>query len=197
MQPFLVLLFAAALPAQAAQEAPAKPAPAGPAYAIETSLGTITVVLNKEKAPITVANFQKYVRLGHYTNTIFHRVIPGFMIQGGGHTADMAEKPTGAPIKNEASNGLRNARGSIAMARLNDPNSATAQFFINLKDNHGLDYGIRGAGYTVFGEVVEGMEDVVDKIAAVRTASKGQLEDVPVTPVVIKSVKEVPAPATP
>jgi peptidyl-prolyl cis-trans isomerase A (cyclophilin A) len=194
MQGILALLLAAAVQAPVAPEAPAKPVPAGPVYAIETSLGTITIALNKEKAPLTVANFQKYVRLGHYTNTIFHRVIPGFMIQGGGLAADMAEKPTSAPVKNEAANGLRNARGTLAMARTNAPDSATAQFFINLKDNHALDYGIRGAGYAVFGEVLQGME-VVDKIAAVPTTMKGQHENVPVTPVVIKSIKEVPAAA--
>jgi peptidyl-prolyl cis-trans isomerase A (cyclophilin A)/peptidyl-prolyl cis-trans isomerase B (cyclophilin B) len=194
MQGILALLLATAVQAPAAPAAPAKPVPAGPVYAIETSLGTITVALNKEKAPLTVANFQKYVRLGHYTNTIFHRVIPGFMIQGGGLAADMAEKPTSAPVKNEASNGLRNSRGTLAMARTDAPDSATAQFFVNLKDNHALDYGIRGAGYAVFGEVVEGM-DVVDKIAAVQTTMKGPHENVPVTPVVIKSIKEVPAAA--
>jgi peptidyl-prolyl cis-trans isomerase A (cyclophilin A) len=194
MHPALALLLAVAVQAPPAPEAPAKAAPAGPVYAIETSLGTITVALNKEKAPLTVANFQKYVRLGHYTNTIFHRVIPSFMIQGGGLAPDMAEKPTSAPVKNEAANGLRNGRGTIAMARTNAPDSATSQFFINLKDNHALDYGIRGAGYAVFGEVVDGM-DVVDKIAAVQTTARGQHENVPVTPVVIKLIKETAAPA--
>jgi cyclophilin family peptidyl-prolyl cis-trans isomerase len=194
MQPIRALALAALLPAatalaQAPEDKP-KPAPAaGPVVVMDTSLGSIRIALNKEKAPITVDNFLKYVRSGHYTNTIFHRVIPGFMIQGGGMAADMAEKPARAPIKNEGANGLRNARGSIAMARTNDPNSATAQFFINLKDNHALDYGIRGAGYAVFGEVVEGME-VVDKIAAVATGVKGPHENVPLTPVVIKAVKE-------
>jgi peptidyl-prolyl cis-trans isomerase A (cyclophilin A) len=164
----------------------------------ETSLGRFRVLLDKEKAPITVDNFLKYVRAGHYDGTIFHRVIPNFMIQGGGLGPDMSERPTRPPIRNEAKNGLRNVRGSIAMARLNEANSATAQFFINVKDNPGLDFGIRGAGYAVFGQVVEGM-DVVDKIVAVPTTLRGDHQNVPTTPVTIQRVRELPAarPASP
>ena len=135
-----------------------------------------------------MANFAKYARSGHYAGTVFHRVIPGFMIQGGGMTAELQEKPTSPPIRNEARNGVRNSRGAIAMARTNDPNSATSQFFINVKDNPSLDFGINGAGYAVFGQVIEGM-DVVDKIVAVPTKNAGPYQNVPVTPVLIKSVK--------
>jgi peptidyl-prolyl cis-trans isomerase A (cyclophilin A) len=155
---------------------------------VETSLGRIRIVLDQEKAPVSVANFVKYARAGHYSGTVFHRVIPGFMIQGGGMTAELKEKPTSPPIRNEARNGVRNLRGSIAMARTNDPNSATAQFFINVKDNPSLDFGIQGAGYAVFGQVIEGM-DVVDKIVTVPTKNAGPYQNVPVTPVVIKSVR--------
>jgi cyclophilin family peptidyl-prolyl cis-trans isomerase len=194
----LTLAQAAALPQAAPQPAP-KPAPAGPRVALDvvqgrTTLGTITIALDKEKAPITVANFLKYVRAGHYDGTIFHRVIPDFMIQAGGYTPELEERPTMPAIRNEARNGLRNSRGTVAMARTNDPDSATSQFFINVKDNHSLDFGIRGAGYAVFGEVVEGM-DVVDKIATVPTTTRGQLQNVPQMPVVIKRVREVKAPA--
>ena len=190
----LVLVLAQAPPAAAT--AP-KPAPTGPFVALEVAqgrnaLGTVTVALNAEKAPITVKNFLEYVRSGHYDGTVFHRVIPGFMIQGGGFTPDIKEKPAGEPIRNEASNGLRNARGTIAMARLDAPHSATSQFYINLRANHTLDYGIRGAGYAVFGEVVEGM-DVVDRIATVPTTRRGQHENVPEVAVVIRQAREVPA----
>jgi peptidyl-prolyl cis-trans isomerase A (cyclophilin A) len=156
---------------------------------LDTSLGVIKIALDREKAPKTVDNFLKYVESKHYDGSIFHRVIPGFMIQGGGMTADMKEKATRPPVVNEAKNGLRNSRGTIAMARTADPNSATAQFFINVKDNHSLDFGISGAGYAVFGKVLEGM-DVVDKIVAVPTSSKGMHQNVPVTPVVIKTARE-------
>jgi peptidyl-prolyl cis-trans isomerase A (cyclophilin A) len=160
-----------------------------------TSLGTITIALNQEKAPITVANFLKYVRAGHYDGTVFHRVIPNFMIQGGGYTPELEERPTMPPIHNEARNGLRNSRGTIAMARTSDPDSATSQFFINLKDNHSLDFGIGpGAGYAVFGQVIEGM-DVVDRIAAVPTTTRGAQRNVPQVPVVITRAREVKAPA--
>lgn len=162
--------------------------PSGPVVVLETSLGRIRIGLYEDKSPISTENFLKYVRKGHYNGTIFHRVIPTFMIQGGGMTPDMKEKPTDPPIRNEARNGVRNSRGTLAMARTNDPNSATSQFFINLKDNVSLDFGIRGAGYAVFGEVIEGM-DVVDKIAAVPTTRKAPHDDVPVTPVVITSAK--------
>ncbi|HET9316818.1 MAG TPA: peptidylprolyl isomerase [Vicinamibacteria bacterium] len=172
-------------------DAAAKPAAADPVVVLDTSLGVIKIELNRAKAPVTVDNFLKYVKAKHYDGTIFHRVIPDFMIQGGGMDESMTEKSTGAPIKNEARNGLRNERGTIAMARLNPPDSATAQFFINVKNNSALDYGINGAGYAVFGRVIEGM-DVVDKIRAVRTTTKRPHENVPVTPVVIKTARLAP-----
>lgn len=155
---------------------------------MQTSLGTIKLELDKEKAPLTVENFVNYAHAGQYDKTIFHRVIPGFMIQGGGFDESMKEKATKAPIKNEGSNGLKNDRGTISMARLPDPDSATAQFFINTVDNAGLNSMPGRPGYAVFGKVTEGM-DVVDKIAKVKTAQHGMYGDVPVTPVVIESVK--------
>jgi peptidyl-prolyl cis-trans isomerase A (cyclophilin A) len=169
-------------------EKAAAPAATAPVVVLDTSLGTIKIELNREKAPVTVDNFLKYVSAKHYDGTIFHRVMPGFMIQAGGMDAAMKEKTTNPPIKNEARNGLRNVRGSISMARLNAPDSATAQFFINVKDNAALDYGINGAGYAVFGRVIEGM-DVADRIVAVRTTSKGHHDDVPINPVLIKSAR--------
>jgi peptidyl-prolyl cis-trans isomerase A (cyclophilin A) len=188
----MILLTAALLLAQAAatpaSPVPSPPAPTGPVVALETSLGRIRIALDQEKAPISTANFVKYARSGHYGGTVFHRVIPRFMIQGGGMTPEMKEKPTSPPIRNEGRNGVRNTRGTVAMARTNDPNSATAQFFINLKDNPFLDFGIQGAGYAVFGQVIEGM-DVVDQIAAVPTRTAGPYENVPVTPVLIKSAR--------
>jgi peptidyl-prolyl cis-trans isomerase A (cyclophilin A) len=172
-----------------------RPLPSGPVVILTTSMGKIKIGLHKDKAPITVDNFIKYVHAGHYDGTIFHRVMPNFMIQGGGLDPDMTERPARPPIKNEARNGLRNSRGTVAMARTEDPNSATSQFFINVRDNHALDFGIRGAGYAVFGEVLEGM-DVVDKIVNVPTTTKGIHENVPETPVVIKTAREVPAAAS-
>ena len=166
----------------------AKPAEAAPVVVLDTSLGVIKIELNRAKAPVSVDNFLKYVRAKHYDGTIFHRVIPGFMVQGGGMDENMQERPTNPPIKNEARNGLRNDRGTIAMARTNAPDSATDQFFINVKGNSALDFGINGAGYAVFGQVVEGM-DVVDKIVAVRTTTKRPHSDVPVTPVFIKTAR--------
>ena len=153
---------------------------------LSTSLGDIVVQLDAAKAPQTVDNFLKYVQAGHYNGTVFHRVIPTFMIQGGGMTADMKEKPTRAPIPLESRNGLSNVRGSIAMARTGNPNSATSQFFINVKDNDRLDAANSpdGNGYTVFGQVIAGM-DVVDKIRAVPTGSRGPYDDVPNTPITI------------
>ena len=154
---------------------------------LETTSGDILVELYPDKAPETVANFLKYVDDGFYNNTIFHRVIPGFMIQGGGLTARMQQKDTSAPIKNEADNGLKNDRGTIAMARTMDPHSATAQFFINLVDNDFLNFQApsgNGWGYCVFGRVTEGM-DVVDKIAKVKTTTVGMYQDVPSDLVVI------------
>ena len=153
---------------------------------LATSAGDIVIELDAEKAPKTVDNFLKYVKAGHYNGTVFHRVIPTFMIQGGGMTADMKEKPTRAPIGLESRNGLSNVRGSVAMARTGDPNSATSQFFINVNDNDRLDAANArdGNGYAVFGKVVSGM-DVVDKIRAVPTGSKGPHENVPNMPITI------------
>jgi peptidyl-prolyl cis-trans isomerase A (cyclophilin A) len=178
------LLAAAAL----AQTAATAPATNGPVVVLETSMGDIRIALDEAKAPISVKNFLTYVRAGHYDGTIFHRVIPGFMIQGGGMDASMTEKPTRPAIKNEAANKLRNDRGTIAMARTADPNSATSQFFINVKNNAALDYGVGGAGYAVFGTVVGGM-DVVDKIVGVSTTTKGPHQNVPITPVTIKHAR--------
>ncbi|HYD48745.1 MAG TPA: peptidylprolyl isomerase [Terriglobales bacterium] len=160
---------------------------------METSLGNIKIELDGDKAPVSTANFLAYVNDGHYNGTIFHRVIPNFMIQGGGFTPDMQQKPTKAPIKNEAANGLKNTVGTIAMARTNVVDSATAQFFINTKDNVALDHrdtSNQGFGYAVFGKVVEGL-DVVKKIEAVATGNKGGHQNVPTEPVLIKSVKVV------
>lgn len=154
---------------------------------LSTTQGDIVVKLDAAKAPKTVENFLGYVRAGHYNGTIFHRVIDGFMIQGGGFTPDMKEKPTRAPIPLESRNGLANKRGTIAMARTMDPNSATAQFFINVKDNAFLDQSNSpdGHGYAVFGQVIKGM-DVIDKIRKVPTGARGPFDDVPREPVVIK-----------
>ncbi|MFA9949853.1 peptidylprolyl isomerase [Dentiradicibacter hellwigii] len=164
-------------------------ATAAPRVEMQTTLGKITLELDAAKAPKSVENFLQYARSGQYDGTIFHRVIDGFMIQGGGFTKEMNEKPTKAPIANEAKNGLKNLRGSIAMARRADPHSATAQFFINHRDNPNLDYPAHdGWGYAVFGKVTEGM-DVVDKIAKVKTGNRGMYQNVPVEPVIIESVK--------
>jgi peptidyl-prolyl cis-trans isomerase A (cyclophilin A) len=149
---------------------------------LQTSEGAIVLELDRDKAPRTVDNFVQYVRSGHYDGTVFHRVIDGFMIQGGGMDAEMREKPTRAPIPLEAGNGLSNVRGAIAMARTNDPNSATAQFFINVADNPRLDSF--GGGYAVFGRVTEGLE-TVDKIRVLPTQSRGMHQNVPVQPVII------------
>lgn len=162
---------------------------AAPTVEMTTSLGKITLELNAEKAPKSVANFMQYAKDGFYNGTIFHRVIPGFMIQGGGFDAKMSQKSTRAPIENEAKNGLKNQRGTIAMARTSNPHSATAQFFINHVDNNNLDHpSFDGWGYAVFGKVTAGM-DVVDKIAQVPTGNSGMHQNVPQTPVVIESVK--------
>lgn len=155
---------------------------------LQTNHGVIKLELDAEKAPKTVENFLNYVRKGHYDNTVFHRVIDGFMIQGGGFEPGMKQKPTDAPIDNEANNGLKNVNGSIAMARTNDPHSATAQFFINVNDNDFLNHSSptpQGWGYTVFGKVVEGL-DVLEKIKKVKTGSKGFHQDVPVDDVIVE-----------
>jgi cyclophilin family peptidyl-prolyl cis-trans isomerase len=162
-----------------------------PKVKIETSKGPITVELYRDKAPLSVDNFLTYVDEGFYDGTIFHRVIKGFMVQGGGFGQDMKKKPTHAPVKNEADNGLKNERGTLAMARTSDPDSATAQFFINHKDNDFLNHTSkdqRGWGYAVFGKVTDGM-DVVDKIATMPTGPGGPFpKDVPASPVVIESI---------
>jgi peptidyl-prolyl cis-trans isomerase A (cyclophilin A) len=202
------LVAGAAAQTPATKAAPAAKAASAPRVVLATSAGDITLELDPERAPRTVANFLQYVKAGHYDGTIFHRVIDNFMIQGGGFNADMKEKSTRAPIPLEASNGLQNKRGTVAMARTNDPNSATAQFFINVADNDFLNYrkfesdttvetrtgprlvpaGTVIDGYAVFGRVVAGM-DVVDKIRAVPTGNRGPMQNVPTQPVTIKSAK--------
>lgn len=155
----------------------------------ETTMGIIRLRLFEDEAPVSAENFRQYVADGHYNSTIFHRVIPGFMIQGGGFKADMSQKPARAPIKNEADNGLKNKRGTLSMARTSEVDSATSQFFINVADNAFLDHGARDFGYAVFAEVVDGM-DVVDAIVHVETGTQGMHENVPVEPVyVIKAVE--------
>ena len=187
MKVFRFFAMAAALTA-VLLAAPADGQAAEPTVKLETSMGDIVVQLNSRKAPLSTANFLQYVKSGFYDGTIFHRVIKGFMIQGGGLTQDMEEKSGHAPIKNEASNGLRNQRYTIAMARTSDPDSATSQFFINTVNNRFLDADKAqdGVGYAVFGEVIKGT-DVVRKIEAVPTTTLGNYQDVPATPVVIKS----------
>jgi cyclophilin family peptidyl-prolyl cis-trans isomerase len=174
------LALCAALPAQAQN-------PAAQRVKLETSMGNIVLELDAQKAPRTVANFVQYVKDRHYDGTVFHRVIDGFMIQGGGFTADMQQKPTRSSIQNEADNGLRNTPLTVAMARTQDPHSASAQFFINVADNRFLNHTqptLNGWGYAVFGKVVAGA-DVVDKIRQVRTGSRGMLQDMPTTPITI------------
>ncbi|MCY1396992.1 Peptidyl-prolyl cis-trans isomerase A precursor [compost metagenome] len=160
---------------------------AAPHVVLDTSMGKIEIELDPVKAPVTTKNFLEYVDSGFYTNTIFHRVIPGFMAQGGGFTAQMQQKDTKDPIKNEASNGLKNVRGTLSMARTSNPNSATSQFFINVADNDFLNPG-RDAGYAVFAKVVSGM-DVVDNIVNSQTTTKQGMQNVPVDPILIKSAK--------
>jgi cyclophilin family peptidyl-prolyl cis-trans isomerase len=203
----LASLVAAALPLAAFAQAPA-PAAAAPSSAssctqkgnapmkvkLTTSMGPIVIQLDKEKAPASVENFVKYVEAGTYNGTIFHRVIPDFMVQGGGFTKDMQQKPTQAPIKNEGSNGLKNDNYTVAMARTGVRDSATSQFFINVKDNAFLNYSgesPQGWGYAVFGKVVEG-QDTVDKIKKVPTGNKGMYQNVPNEPVVIEKAECLP-----
>ncbi len=191
----LVAFIAFSAHAQEAKPAEPKPAETAPApktkvkVTLETSKGAIELELDAEKAPISVANFAAYAKAGFYEGTIFHRCIPGFMIQGGGMAEDMSPKKGGKPpIQNESKNGLKNARGTIAMARTNDPQSATSQFFINVKDNTSLDYpSFDGWGYAVFGTVTKGLE-VVDAIVSAPTTSKGFNKDVPVETVLITKV---------
>ncbi|WP_144112581.1 peptidylprolyl isomerase [Paraburkholderia sp. BCC1886] len=189
MKWLMLALGSAALIANAPAfaQAPAAPSAAHPSVLLKTSAGDIRVELYPEKAPKTVANFLDYVKSGQYSGTIFHRVIPGFMIQGGGYTQSFAEKPTRAAIPLESRNGLKNSAGTLAMARTSDPNSATAQFFINTVDNAGLDYpNPDGNGYAVFGKVTSGM-DVVKKIEATPTTTRGPMSDVPQKAIVIES----------
>lgn len=164
---------------------------ANPHVLLTTSAGNIELELDTVKAPVSVKNFVDYAQSGYYNNTIFHRVIPGFMVQGGGFTADLQQKKTNAPIKNEADNGLRNLRGTISMARTPDKDSATSQFFLNVADNAFLDHGQRDFGYAVFGKIVKGM-DVVDKISQVKTDNVGPYQNVPTKPIVILSAKVLP-----
>ncbi len=166
---------------------------ANPRVRLETTLGDMVIELFETKAPQTVKNFLSYVDSGHYNGTIFHRVIKNFMIQGGGFTADMQQKPTNPPVQNEADNGLKNLTGTIAMARTPNPHSATAQFFINVKDNGFLDHkgkNMQGWGYCVFGRVIKGLE-IVHQIEQVPTTRSGGHADVPITPVIIKSAARV------
>jgi len=158
----------------------------------ETSLGPITIDLFDKDAPLSTQNFLDYVDSGHFDGTVFHRVIPGFVVQGGGMTEDMKQKSTRAPIRNEADNGVKNRRGTLSMARTNDPHSATSQFFINLVDNTNLDPGRGGAGYAVFGCVTDGMS-VVDAMAKVKTGRRGMHDDVPVEPIKVISARRVEA----
>ena len=193
------MLLVWTLPCQAAEQAvPQSVSPAAPSavpkavpqVVIQTNMGNIEVELNPEKAPNTVKNFLRYVDAKFYDATIFHRVMYGFMIQGGGFTKDLDQKKTFDPIAIESQNGLKNDRGTIAMARTGNPNSATSQFFINTRDNEALNYSaptMRGYGYTVFGKVVQGM-DVVDKIEVVNTKTRGDMDDVPVRPVMIEKI---------
>ena len=157
---------------------------------IETSMGNIVVELEDERAPLTVANFLEYVKAGQYSGTIFHRVIPGFVIQGGGYTEKLVEKPVRGAVINESGNGLSNKRGTLGMARGQDPHSGNCQFYINVGDNYGLDPQPERWGYAVFGKVIQGM-DVVQKISETATNSVGDLDDVPIKPVVIEKVEIV------
>jgi cyclophilin family peptidyl-prolyl cis-trans isomerase len=185
----LTLVPAMVVPATAQEGTAKKEAPAStnPRVTLETTLGTIVLELFPDKAPKTVENFLGYAESGFYEGTLFHRVIPGFMIQGGGFSGDFQQKETRAPVENESDNGLSNTRGTVAMARTSDPHSATSQFFINVVDNPSLNHSSRGWGYTVFGKVVKGM-DVADAISKVPTTRRGPMSDVPREPVVIDKV---------
>jgi len=181
----LILMTGGVMSAETASDKAMK----NPLVVFSTTLGDMTIELYSDKAPVTVENFLAYVDSGFFNGTIFHRVIPGFVIQGGGFTEQMVQKKTRSPIKNEAKNGLKNFRGTLSMARTNVVDSATSQFFISLKDNAMLDHqGERSFGYAVFGKVIEGME-VVDKVAAVRTGTRGRYGDVPVKAIVIQSAR--------
>lgn len=191
LKTLVALTMSASLGLHAQEAAPTannQPAKGNVKVTIETSKGNIELELDAEKAPVTVQNFLSYVNKGHYEGTIFHRVIPGFMIQGGGFTADMQQKATDKPIQCESKNGLKNSRGAIAMARTSDPHSATSQFFINVKDNANLDYpSFDGWGYAVFGKVTKGL-DICDAIVSVPTTRKGPHGDVPAEAITINKV---------
>jgi cyclophilin family peptidyl-prolyl cis-trans isomerase len=181
-------LFLLLLQTQTATQPPA--AAANPQVVVDTSLGSFTIELFQDKAPVSVENFLQYVREGFYAGTIFHRVVAGYVVQGGGYTPDLSEKPTRPPIQNEATNGLSNQRGTVAMARTRTVRSGTSQFFVNVVDNRRLDhtgYAPDDFGYAVFGRVVEGM-DVVDRISKVPTTIKDGMESVPIDPVIIKGI---------
>jgi peptidyl-prolyl cis-trans isomerase A (cyclophilin A) len=183
--------FMAAAPQSAAREsasAEAQPVSANPIVILETSKGTVKMELFPDEAPRTVENFLRYVDTGFYDDTVFHRVIRGFVVQGGGFTPELEMKPTLPPVEIESRNGLANNRGSVAMARNLDRNSATSQFFVNLSDNEQLNRGARSFGYTVFGRVIEGM-DVVDRIAAVQTSQRGDTDDIPILPVFLDTAR--------
>jgi cyclophilin family peptidyl-prolyl cis-trans isomerase len=182
----VAMILAAAIPASSEE----KGKESYPHVYIKTNAGGFTIELYPDKAPVTVANFLNYVEKGYYSGTIFHRVIKGFMIQGGGFTTDMSQKETAPPIKNEASNGLKNEKYTLAMARTNIVDSATSQFFVNVKDNSNLDHRDKtqaGYGYCVFAKVIEGT-NVIDKIEMAQTTTKGSYADVPVKPVIIKAM---------
>ncbi len=186
---YALMLSLLAFAAFADDKAPATP----PRILLQTSLGDITLELSPNAAPLTCANFLQYVDEGFYNQTLFHRVIPDFMVQGGGFKPGMLQKETRAPVKNESANHLKNLRGTVAMARMQNPDSATAQFFINVVDNAYLDGSASKPGYTVFARVINGM-DVVDKIASVATTRVGMMSDVPVDDVLIKSATRIKAP---
>src|SRR5271170_4294395 len=186
--------FAADAPAAAKEEPKAAAASASPRIQVVTSMGNFTVELNAERAPLTVANFLKYVDQGHYTNTIFHRVIPNFVIQGGGFDSDYKLKPAPTKVVNESGNGLTNQRGTVGMARSQEPHGSDAQFYVNLYDNEALDPNKTRWGYAVFGKVTQGM-DVVDRIGNVATGARGPFkEDSPLQPVVIERIERVAGP---
>jgi cyclophilin family peptidyl-prolyl cis-trans isomerase len=178
----------------AAQNSSPEPVPGNPLVVVETSAGSFTIELFKDKAPVSVENFLQYVRDGFYSGTIFHRVVPGYVIQGGGFTEDLAEKRTRPPIQNEADNKISNRRGTVAVARTRALRSGTSQFFVNLANNTSLDftgYSPEEFGYAVFGRVIAGM-DVVDRIGAIPTSDRGGMANVPVAPVIIKAVTVKP-----
>jgi peptidyl-prolyl cis-trans isomerase A (cyclophilin A) len=187
--PFNILAASVLALVLAANPAPAQSKP--DTVVFKTSLGDLTIALFNRAAPVTVKNFLAYVDSGFYNGTIFHRVIPGFVIQGGGYNKNLVRRPTFLPIKNESDNGLKNERGTLSMARTQDPNSATSQFFVSLVDNPGLDFKGEGTGYAVFGKVIVGM-DVVDKIAKVQTETRGGFQDIPKDPVFVISARRKP-----